>query len=218
MARAFNGTLGQPPLPLRELYVPAVLEILIIAACGLRSQKVVSADMRENTISALLDKQMRAARNGGNASDIISWFMRPLIPRDPDHPLEMGEPDFMFTWGTYPSCGDPCLQVEAKRLRGTGQSLAGEYVDQGVMRFVQGDYGRGHDYGIMMAYVMVPPIANAISRVSASMNQREDPTRQLSTFTPNDSMCPYPDVHHSAHVQDGAKEPITLVHIFFDFS
>ena len=160
-----NGSLGRPSVPLQELYVPAVLEMLLIGARELHTKGLIDSSMSENRISALLDQHMRAARLASNSSDILSWFMRTLIPDDSERPSGLVEPDFLFTWGPYPSREDPSMVVEAKRLRGSGPSLAGDYVDEGVERFVKGTYGRGHDYGIMMGYVLVAPISRAIASV-----------------------------------------------------
>ena len=213
-----NGSLGRPTLPLRELYVPAVLELLLVGASDLQATRLVSPSMSENRISALLDQRMRATRMAGNSSDILSWFMRTLIPEDLEQPPELVEPDFLFTWGPYPSREDPCLYVEAKRLRGAGSSLAGDYVDEGVLRFVDGSYGRGHDYGIMVGYVVVAPVSGAVSSVKTAMDHRKSQTRQLSGFAPDNSFCAYPATNHSSHWQQVASQTITLVHIFIDFS
>ena len=218
MDNASNGSLGQPTLPLRELYVPAVLELLLVGACDLQAEGLVHSSMSEDTISALLNQHMRAARMSNNASDILSWFMRTSIPADPEGTSDFAEPDFLFTWGPYPSGEDPSLFVEAKRLRGVGPSLAGDYVDKGVMRFVEGSYGRGHNYGIMMGYVVVAPKSNAVTRVSTAMNDRRVKTQQLSGFVPNNSLCAYPDTHHSTHSQQITTQHMTLVHVFIDYS
>ena len=205
-------------MPLRELYVTAVLDMLVDGVCDLQAKGLINSSMSENMISALIDQRMHAARIADNSSDIINWVMQPSIPKDPERSLDQVEPDFLFTWGLYPSREDPSLMVEAKRLRGAGPSLAGDYVDEGVMRFVEGSYGRGHDYGIMMGYVLVAPVPIAISRVSAAMDQRGCRTQQLSAFARNGSLCTYPDTHHSCHLQKATTQPITLVHIFVDFS
>ena len=218
MNSASNGSLGQPTLPLRELYVPAVLELLLVGASDLQATRLVHPSVSENRISALLDQQMRATRIAGDSSDILSWFMRTLIPEDLEQPPALVEPDFLFTWGPYPSREDPCLYVEAKRLRGAGSSLAGDYVDDGVLRFVDGSYGRGHDYGIMVGYVVVAPVSSAVSRVRTAMDHRKSQTHQLSGFAPDNSLCAYPATHHSSHWQPVATQTITLVHIFIDFS
>ena len=218
MDRASNSSLGKPQLPLRELYVPAVLELLLVGASDLQAKGLIQASMSENRVSALLNQQMRTTRIAGNSSDILSWFMRPLIPEGLEPLPDLVEPDFVFIWGPYPSREDPSLLVEAKRLRGAGASLAGDYVDEGVMRFVEGSYGRGHDYGVMMGYVMVAPITKAISSVKVAMDLRKDNTHQLSEFAPDNSLCADANTHHSSHSQQITTQPITLVHIFVDFS
>ena len=215
---ASNGSLGQSTLPLKELYVRAVLELLFVGACDLQAQGLDHSSMSEDEISTLLYQHMHAARISNSDSDILSWFMRTSIPADPKGTSDSVEPDFLFIWGPYPSREDPSLFVEAKRLRGAGPSLAGDYVDKGVMRFVEGRYGRGHDYGIMMGYVVVAPKSNAVRRVSIGMNRRRGKTQQISGFVPDRSLCAYPDTHHSTHLQQVATQPITLVHIFVDFS
>ena len=70
----------------------------------------------------------------------------------------------------------------------------------------------------MLGYVVVASISSAISRVSAAMDGRQGKTQQLSGFVPNDSLCAYPDTHHSTHLQQVTVQPITLVHIFVDLS
>lgn len=213
-----TGSLGRPSLPLRELYVPAVLEILLLGARALQASRSVDPSMFENRISALLDQHMRVARLASNTSDILSWFMRTLIPNQAGRPPDLVEPDFIFTWGPYPSREDPSLLVEAKRLRGAGDTLAGDYVDEGVMRFVEGSYGKGHEYGIMMGYVQVAPVSGAISSVNTAMDNRKDRTEQLSEFVSDNSICDYPDTHRSSHLQQVTSQSITLVHVFVDLS
>ena len=60
--RVANGSLGRPSLPLREFYVPAVLELLLGGACELQEKGLIRSSMTENKISVLLDRHMRAAR------------------------------------------------------------------------------------------------------------------------------------------------------------
>ncbi len=205
-------------MPLREFYLPAVLDLLLDGVRELQAKGVIESSMSENRISALLNQHMRAARMASNTSDILSWFMRTSIPRGSGQSSELVEPDLLFTWGPYPSRDDPSLLVEAKRLRGAYPYFASDYVDKGVMRFVKGSYGRGHDYGIMVGYVLVAPITRAISRVRVAMDSRKVPTRQQSPFASNNSLCTDPYTHHSSHLQQETSQTITLVHIFADLS
>ena len=86
-----------------------------------------------------------------------------------------------------------------------------------MLRFVNVKYGRGHDHGIMMGYIIVAPLSNAISSVRTAMGKRKVKTRECSEFSPNGSLCTHPHTHHSSHLQDEATIPMTLIHIFLDF-
>ena len=110
------------------------------------------------------------------------------------------------------------MAVEAKRVNGKGPSLAGDYVRKGVLRFVNGKYGSGHDYGIVIAYVAVPPVSNAVDKVRVTMNKLKPLTNQLSEFVAATELCKHPFTHKSKHSQQGSPIPITLVHLFIDFS
>ena len=121
---------------------PQFWTFLLAGARDLQTKGLIESSMSENRISALLNQHMRAARMASNSSDILSWFMRTVVPDDSVPSLGLVEPDFLFTWGPYPSRDDPSLFVEAKRLRGAYPYLATEYVDKGVMRFVNGSYGK----------------------------------------------------------------------------
>lgn len=207
---------GRPPLRLREMYVPAVLRILLDGAEALAADDTVAKSSSENHISGVLERHMRRQRMEKGESDVLSWFLRPMIPAVSQVSSELVEPDFMFTWAAYPSGDDSCLMVEAKRLRGSGISLAGGYVTQGVMRFVEGSYGRGHDYGIMIGYVVTPAAETAVNSVKMAMDARREETRERAAFLPNASKCSHPHTHHSQHCQVNSEELITLVHLFVE--
>ena len=70
----------------------------------------------------------------------------------------------------------------------------------------------------MMGYIVVAPISSAISRVDVAMESRKGKTGQLSGFVPDNSLYTYPDTHRSTHLQQVTMQPISLVHIFVDFS
>ena len=85
------------------------------------------------------------------------------------------------------------------------------------MRFVAARYGRGHDYGIMIGYVVVPPVSGAVPRVGEAMDKRKEKTREQTCFTRNDILCSHPNTHISSHMQEGTNSCINLVHVFLDF-
>ena len=217
MANISMRYLGIPRFPIPQLYIRSALAILLAGWTKLRAKKLVTPNLAEDNITAYLSNEMRNAQREG-VSDIINWDPQVGTQSNPENPLEMLKIDIKFRWDDYPNDNDRYLAAEAKKLRGKGRSLAGEYVEEGVMRFVTARYGRGHDYGIMMGYVVVPSISDAISRVKQAMEKRKFNTQECSSLSLNNTLCLHPFTYCTQHVQDGAKIPITLVHLFLDLS
>jgi len=212
-----GSSYGKPGLGINVAYIRAALALFIAAASHLHTKKVVNASTLENPITYLLDEEMRAVQRA-NGSDIIRWVVRPNIKGDPNDPLLRCEPDFEFLWSGEETDPDLGLYAEAKRLFGTGSSLAGKYVEQGVLDFVEARYGRSHDYGIMVGYVLTGPLQKAVSNVKRAMNERKMKTAECSAFDLDNALCSHPHTHHSRHLQRGAVIPMTLVHLFLDFA
>ncbi len=208
---------GIPYFPISQLYVRAALAILVAGWRRLQARNIVTPDLAEDDITLYLSDEMKSAQREG-VSDIINWDPQVGTQSNPQNPLEMLKIDMKFRWHQYPNDNDRYLAAEAKKLRGKGSSLAGDYVDEGVMRFVKARYGRGHDYGIMMGYVVVPTLPSAISRVEEAMTKRKTITHECLLLNRNNSLCPHQFTYHSQHVQNGSKVPITLVHLFLDLS
>lgn len=71
---------------------------------------------------------------------------------------------------------DVYFAIECKRLNvisnGGRSSLAGAYVEKGMMRFITGQYARGLDKGGMLGYVMDGNVLNAIDSVKGAIDSR----------------------------------------------
>ncbi len=212
----YGAAYGKPGLTIATAYIKAALELLTLGAKCLHVKKVVNTATSEDHVTYLLDKEMRAIQRA-NKSDIIRWVIQPNIQRDPTDPLLRCEPDFVFLWIDEETDPDLGLYAEAKRLFGTGSSLADKYVEEGVLDFVEARYGRGHNYGIMLGYVLTGPLQEAISRVKKAMGGRKMKTAECSAFSPDNSLCSHPHTHHSGHLQHGTITPMTLIHLFLDF-
>lgn len=212
-----GASYGNARLPIKKLYLLAALALLLEGTERLRAKHLVSTDMYENTITYLLNNEMRLAQREGT-SDIINWDFRVHTQSDSNDPLSISEIDFKFRWSEIPNDYDRYLAAEAKRLFGKGDSLAGKYVEEGVHDFVIGKYGKEHNYGIMLGYILVGPLLKAVASVHDAMTTRKAMTAVYAAFTPNDTLCSHPHTHHSTHIQQGTAALITLIHVFLDFS
>ncbi|HZO73366.1 MAG TPA: hypothetical protein VFB60_14295 [Ktedonobacteraceae bacterium] len=207
---------GKPSLPIRQKYLLAVLKLLIEAATIIQAKKVIMPNMLENPITYHLDSEMQKLKKMDNKYNSLFWNIRPL--HEVDDPLERGEVDIKFQWLQYPALNERYLGVEAKKLFGSGPSRSFEYVTEGVMDFITCKYGQGHNYGIMLGYVVTGPFDKAIAAVDKSMMKHKKETAEQSAFVVNSSLSSYQHTYHSIHIQQGTSIAITLIHLFFDFS
>lgn len=210
-----STALGNPSFPIRRGFVKQVLILLVNGAQQLRTENRVTPATREDSISNGLDRAMRILYKDSN-SDIVNWSLRG-VHTVPDAPSITFAPDFSFHGDWRPRNQAWYLGVEAKKLKGRGDSLAGDYVDEGVMRFVQGHYSRGHDYSVMLGYVVVPTVDVAISRVQSAMAARSLATQQVTSMTPNPEICPNDMTYTSIHRQIETAQCLNVIHLFLDF-
>lgn len=119
------------------------------------------------------------------------------------------------------SLGDePDLRLECKRVSSTKEdddkSLAREYVAQGVLRFV-GKYGRGHAWGVMVAFVVDGNAAGAARLIAEYFTQyKNEPPHVLRGWAPEARFGPHRNLFSTRHRKVGGS-PIELLHVFLPF-
>jgi hypothetical protein len=212
-----SSSYGKPGLRIKRKYILAALGLLMGGATKLKAKSIVTAETFENHITYYLCSEMEQIQRT-HKSDAIWWDPRVNTQNDPNDPLSRGEIDVKFRWAQYPPVNERYLAVEAKRLFGKGDSLAGKYVEEGVQDFFIAKYSRGHNYGIMLGYVLIGPLEKAITAVKDAMTTRSLQTGECSPFTPDDSFCSHPHTHRSIHLQHATAIQIILIHLFLDFS
>lgn len=66
-----------------------------------------------------------------------------------------------------------CKRLNETDKKGKWSSLAGKYIDEGVMRYISGQYSGG-EHGGMIGYVMDGDIVEAIKRVDGAIENRKE--------------------------------------------
>jgi hypothetical protein len=153
---------GEPSFSIPGGYLKAALHLLILGTKRLREKYDFDVEEYENNITRKLVAEMHAEQEDSEQYIIrVDIFSGTLS--DPTSSSQLSEIDIRFTWDNY--YPNSYLAVEAKRLFGKGASLAGPYVEKGVMNSIGGKYSRGHNRGIMLGYILSKPIDNAITSV-----------------------------------------------------
>ena len=202
---------GTPSFSIRSGYLKTALNLLICGTERIKRKDSFSPDTFENTITKKLVSEMHAEQDETEYSIRVDIF--PGVLNDPD---ELAQLDIRFTWDDYRP--NSYLAVEAKRLRGMVATLAGPYVEEGVMDFIDGKYSRGHNYGIMLGYVLSKPINKAISAVEDALQKRKETTNETSSFEV-DGVIEYPLTYKSVHAQKNDEmTEIIIFHVFVDLA
>jgi len=213
MTNGSGGRIGSPGLPIPLCYVSAALMLLVKGGEHLRQRRIVIAELSEDNITHYLCSEMEKLQSA-DASSTLLFDYHVGTPSSPSNPLMTGEVDIKFRWIEFPLRNGRYLAVEAKKLRGRGDSLAGKYVNEGVLDFVTGKYSRSHDHGIMVGYVVVAPVEKAVANVGKAMKRWKYRTAEQNSFLPDTSFCSHPHTHRSVHLQSGTNCSVTLVHLF----
>ena len=88
----------------------------------------------------------------------------------------IGEPDILFSFnnndeGVYFSC--ECKLLNRTDRQGRWSSLAGEYIDEGVMRYINEQYSGGVNGG-MIGYVIDGDITKAVNCINEAIEKRRE--------------------------------------------
>ncbi len=206
---------GEPSFSIPSAYLKAALYLLILGTKRLREKYDFDVKEYENNITRKLVAEMHAEQEDSEQY-IIRVDIFPGTLSDPTSSSQLSEIDIRFTWDNYHP--NSYLAVEAKRLFGKGASLAGPYVEKGVMDFIEGKYSRGHNRGIMLGYILSKPIDNAISSVEKALEDRKPKTNEIAPIDKLQGCFSYSLMHMSTHTQRVSSEKIILYHMFVDLA
>jgi len=121
------------------------------------------------------------------------WFIMPEVPiTDPTFGTQTGRNDLRFYHRTQPG-QSRFFAVECKRLHVRTASgfrhLADEYVDEGLMRFVEGRYGAGQPVGGMIGYVMDNDIEAAFARICGELERTNKAGKSWPSLGASSFIC-----------------------------
>ena len=112
------------------------------------------------------------------------------------------------------------LAYECKRLNvprnGNVRSLATEYVQDGIMRFVTGQYSANLPAAGMLGYVLDGDLCGAYEKIRQAIHAQFNNGQQAATCGP----CRRMDSakHFTSDHSRDSGEPITILHTLLDFS
>lgn len=184
-----------------DLIDSMVPDILDLVAASWLLMPTISPESYEDPITEELCRLLRANRSSGDLPFRIDIQM---VELDPNPSETQGRLDIVFS--PMVPREDIYFCLECKRLnvpdgKGRTRSFAPEYVTQGMMRFVKGQYSKRVRHGGMLGYVFDSNFASAFAALTkairarlADLGMRPPGDMKSSTVRPHESNCR--ETHH----------------------
>lgn len=192
--------------------IPKIVQNILQACQTLRREKPCEI---ENKISSRLYKRLiRFPDYRTGPLTIVPLWESPIINFADDEVEITGRADilFLFPGGSL----ETYFLVEAKRLfvpsSGKVSSLFGKYIDEGMMRFVHGQYASKMKVGAMLGYVFDKSLSEAKAALSVAVDKRKEELKITAGGQwLESSLAVSPPVDETRHVLD--QGAFTMYHI-----
>jgi hypothetical protein len=149
------ASLGAPKLLSRQDLIAVILRLEFEGwRAALAADPNLTNAVAEPYMNGRLFQGMVSVRNSLGLTNIYLVETPGVRPR-PAPALPEREPDLIFLFAEFGS-NEPHAVIECKRLDplDPAHTLRGEYVRSGMDRFINGDYGQGHDLDFMVGYLL----------------------------------------------------------------
>lgn len=111
--------------------------------------------------------------------------------------------------------------MECKRISSTGKEdrkLATKYVKNGVLRFVDGIYSSGHDWGAMLGFVIDRKTDDNIKLIQERINKYKKEICLERKWTIEKDFGSISNLYRTCHQQKNHNSLINILHLFLEIS
>lgn len=213
MRLSHDVPVGRPSFALSSDQVATVLDIVVRGADAARQH--VRPGMFEVPITLLVRKAMRRVKKRLGLTNLQIRGEHELDDMESDEPTVPGRIDIILELLHQFGDEDAYVAVECKRVGARQHSLNRLYVAEGVNRFVSGQYARGHEWGMMLGYVIAMPVAESANSIDRRIQKTYG---RGSRLTPGPAHALAAAVHTGRLLQAGGPHIIRLLHIFVEMT
>ena len=108
--------------------------------------------------------------------------------------------------------------MECKRVSSKDSRLAKQYILGGMMRFVTGKYGLGHNWGALLAFVIDGNPAESVNLICRQLINYHRRTHMKSNWIIESGFGTYEHLYHTRHQQYSQKSLMTILHFFLSIA
>lgn len=203
--------IGRPSFGLSDDQLATVVDLLCRGVAVARP--LLTPGMLEVPITIHVKKAMRRLKKELGLSNLEITGEFELLDLSNDDPEVLGRIDIILRFLHQFGDEEAYLGVECKRV-GHGESgLNQRYVTKGVDRFVTGQYATGHQWGMMLGYVLRLPSETMVKGIDARIQATYGEEAKLEDF---DDHADALSIHSGGLAQGAEGHVIRLMHIFVD--
>ena len=203
-------------IDLLEGMVPDILRLVVDTWSGVLKP---FADHREDPITRILCIALRKNRKVRALPFLIDFQS---VELDAATAEELGRLDIAFKPTGLPGAPDESIYfcLECKRLNvvigGKKRPGGSEYVANGMIRFVSGQYANAVRHGGMLGYVLDGDVAGAMANVESNVNSQHVSLCMESpgTLHPSSVLAGSPIARESLHSRVGESIKFRIHHLF----
>lgn len=213
MRLSSDTPVGQPSFDLSEDQLATVVDLLCRGVAAARP--LVTLGMLEVPITILVKKAMRRLKKQLCLTNLEITGEFELLDTSNVAPEVLGRIDIILRFLHQFGDEEAYLAIECKRVANGESTLNQRYVTQGVNRFATGQYATGHHWGMMLGYVLKPPVATLVAGIDARIRETYGEAAKLSGI---DIHADALSMHMGALGQGAHGHVIHLTHIFVDMT
>jgi hypothetical protein len=202
-----SSAIGTPSLELEQAVVVTLLDMTSAAWARLKANGERLVRIHERQLAADLRSQMVEEKK---ARGLGIRIQEEVGTRSPTSSVPDGRIDIMII---HNFVEDEYFGIECKRIRGRRMTLAKKYVEEGVMRFVQGKYSPGHQWGALVGFAIDDDCLGAAAQVETQINSKQGDTALLRAWQPEHGSR-IPHLYSSVHKQNATTSKIQIFHLF----
>jgi hypothetical protein len=207
--------------------VVCVLELTVKAYQAMRRDNVAQRDWEENTFTLNLGKcylhQIAYDNESSIHVHIEEKVYTPKMKTGQQSTLEAKRID-MSMYGTWERNYDQirfvweAKKIGDKRVDQEYSQLNSEYVNEGLYRFIRGEYASDLDDAGMLGYVLAGSVSNIVGDINASMGniRKNPPLPDSSHLREARPVGDFKDIYRSTHTRVDQTD-VRIHHLFFTF-
>jgi hypothetical protein len=201
---------AKPKFLVSKDLVATIVDLILSAWATAITKKKIKNDQDEPTIAGILGDFMKKEKNRRNLKEQIRIEEEAGV-RAHGSTKTSGWIDIKII---YSFDENEYFGIECKRVNSVGRKLALKYVEDGVMRFVDGRYALGHSLGLMLGFIVDNQKKRTIGAVKREISNHRIELHTTMNWRRERGYGGYPNLYRTGHEQYPSKSTIILIHCF----